>query len=115
MVGMSPIELFHEARLTEALEAQRAVVAARPDDVGERLLLCDLLAFTGDREGVRNELDRLMNVPPNIQEYVREWQSLLHADDARHAGQPPDELPAWTEQLGLRLRADANSRYFDSA
>jgi len=71
--------------------------------------------LSGDREGVRNELDRLMNVPPNVQEYVREWQSLLHADDARHAGQPPDELPAWTEQLGLRLRADANSRYFDSA
>lgn len=113
MHRMTPTELFHEARLTEALEAQRAVVAARPDDVAERMLLCELLAFTGDRDAVLKHLDRLANEPPDVQEYLREWRELLHADGARHAGQPPDPLQSRTAQFVLRLRANADSRWFD--
>jgi len=111
MVRMSPIELFHEARLTEALQAQWAVVAARPDDVSERLLLCELLAFTPDRDGIRQHLDRLAGVSA-VQPYAAEWRDLLHADDARHAGQPPDGLPNLTGQIESRLRADSHSRRF---
>lgn len=110
---MTPIELIHEARLTEALDAQRAVVAARPDDVAERFLLCELLAFAGERAAVRKELERLANGPPDVREYVGEWLALLHADDARHAGQPPDDLAGRTAQFELRLRANADSRWFD--
>jgi type VI secretion system protein ImpE len=113
MHDMTPIELFHGARLTEALAAQRAVVAARPADFGERLLLCDLLAFAGDRATVRTELDRLADGPPDVREYVREWLALLHADNARHAGPPPDALAGRTAQFELRLRANADSRWFD--
>ena len=96
---MTPTELFHEARLTEALEAQRAVVTGRPDDVAERLLLCELLAFTGDREAVLKHLDWLANEPQDVQEYLREWRALLHADSARHSGQPPDPLQSQTAQF----------------
>jgi type VI secretion system protein ImpE len=114
MLRMSPTELFHEARLNEALEAQRAVVADRPDDVAERLLLCELLAFTGDRAAVRHHLARLGTAPSKVGAYVDEWRALLHADDARHAGQPPDCLPNRSAQLELRLRADSRSRWFDA-
>jgi type VI secretion system protein ImpE len=113
MVRMSPIELFHEARLTEALEAQRAVVAARADDVGERLLLCELLAFTPDRDAIRGHLDQLAGAPAAVQQYAAEWRALLHADDARHAGQPPDGLPNRTGQIESRLRADSHSRRYE--
>ena len=114
MHPMTPVELFHEARLTEALEAQRAIVTAKPDDVAERLLLCDLLAFTGDRDAVRKQLDRLADGPPDVREYVDEWRALLHADDARHASQPPDSLADRTLQFELRLRANGDSRWFDA-
>jgi type VI secretion system protein ImpE len=105
MVRMSPIELFHEARLTEALAAQRAVGAARPDDVSERLVLCDLLGFTGDREAVRQELDALRIVPAEVREYVAEWRALLAADDARHLGESPAFLIDPPRHVLKRLRA----------
>jgi protein involved in temperature-dependent protein secretion len=86
---MSPIELFNEARLAEAVAAQQAVVARRPDDVAERLLLCDLLAFTGDRDAVREHLDAIRDESTDLQAYLEEWRDLLLADDARHAGARP--------------------------
>lgn len=113
MPPMTPTELFHEARLTEALAAQRAVVAARPEDVGERLLLCDLLAFSGDRAAVRRELESLSGAPPEVGEYVAEWHRLLHADTARHAGHPPDLYAARPDPVELRLRADCHSRCYE--
>lgn len=87
---MSPTELFQEARLDEAIAAQRAIVAARPNDVGERLLLGELLAFTRIRDEVRRCLQQIGT--PEVQEFVREWRQLLAADDARHAGVPPQFL-----------------------
>ena len=110
---MTPIELFHEARLGEAIEAQRAIVASKPDEVAERLLWCELLAFTGDRAAVRRELDALPRPSPDVSEYVAEWHRLLHADQARHDGQPPDCLPSATAPLLMRMRADCHSRRFD--
>jgi type VI secretion system protein ImpE len=104
MVRMSPIELFHEARLTEALAAHRAAMAARPDDVSERLVLCDLLGFTGDREAVRRELDALRIVPAEVREYATEWRALLAADDARHRGDPPTFLIDPPRHVLTRLR-----------
>jgi len=105
MVPMTPVELFHEARLTEALAAQRAVVAARPDDAGERLLLCELLAFIGDRSAVRRQLDAVPVVPADVGEYVAEWQNLLAADDARHHGERPTFLIDPPPHVRARLRA----------
>jgi type VI secretion system protein ImpE len=105
MVDMSPIELFHEARLTEAIDAQRAVVAARPNDVGERLLLSELLAFTGDRAEVRRQLDRLADAPPDVREYLAECRALLAADEARHRGDRPTFLANPPDHLLKRLHA----------
>jgi protein involved in temperature-dependent protein secretion len=102
---MTPIELFQEARLTEALAEQRRIVEARPDDPGERLLLCDLLAFAGERAAVRPLLKSLKEGPPEIREYVVEWLDLLDADDARHASAMPEFLIEPPQHLRTRLRA----------
>ena len=88
MDRMSPTELFEEARLTEAVATQGAVVRERPTDVGERLLLCAILGFIGDRQAVRRHLTELATGPADVQEYLAEWQRLLTADDRRHAGDP---------------------------
>lgn len=105
MHPMTATELFHEARLTEALGAQRAVVAARPDDAAERLLLCELLAFTGDRAAVRRELPDPVRLTVQPRMYVREWRLLLDADDARHRGEPPTFLIDPPRHVLRRLRA----------
>ena len=104
MVRMTPIELFHEARLAEALDAQRVVVAARPDDVAERLLWCELLAFTGDRDAVRRVLAGLRAAPPGVRAYCDEWQALLAADDARHRADRPTFLIDPFRHVLQRLR-----------
>jgi type VI secretion system protein ImpE len=102
---MTPLELFHEARLTEAIEAQREVVALRPADLIERLLLCELLSFTADRDEVRRQFDRLQDVPADVQDYVAEWRALLLADDARHSGRRPEGIGGWTHQHHYRVGA----------
>jgi type VI secretion system protein ImpE len=89
---MTPIELFQEARLTEAIASQQKILETRADDVAERLLLCDLLAFAGDRGSVRRQLEFLAKAPVEIREYVAEWLQLLNADEARHTGRAPEFL-----------------------
>jgi type VI secretion system protein ImpE len=101
---MSPTELFQEARLDEALAAQRAIVESRPDDVSERLLLCEFLAFTGKRDEVRQCIDEI-KAPPEVRDYIREWRQLLAADDARHAGVPPQFLIDPPAHVLQRLKA----------
>ena len=103
---MTPTELFQEARLTEAIAAQRAVVDMRSDDVRERLVLAELLAFGGDRNEVRRQLDYLTSGPPEIQDYLAEWRRLLAADDARHAGIRPGFLVDPPPHILRRLQAD---------
>ena len=90
MHRMSPIELFHEARLTTPWPPQAAIIRDRPDDIAERLFLCDLLAFNGDRRGRPAPPGRALLGPAEIQPYVAEWRDLLTADDARHAGSSPE-------------------------
>jgi type VI secretion system protein ImpE len=112
MHRMSPTELFEEARLDEAVAKQAAIVRARPDDVAEGLLLGDLLAFAGDRDSVRRQLDTLGPAPHALRPYLAEWRELLAADDRRHAGETPDFLidpsPHVRRRLGVleRLRSD---------
>jgi type VI secretion system protein ImpE len=112
MQCMSPTELFQEARLDEAIAQQTTIVRERPGDIPERLLLCDLLAFTGDRHGVRRHLATLEAGPSELGPYVAEWHDLLAADDRRHAGDPPGFLveppPHVVRRLEVleQLRAD---------
>jgi type VI secretion system protein ImpE len=102
---MSPTELFHEARLTEAVADQEAIVVTRPNDLAERLLLGELLAFTEDRNAVRHHLDRLDNAPTELQPYIAEWRDLLTAEDTRNAGVRPSLILDPPAHLLQRLEA----------
>lgn len=114
---MSPTELFHEARLTDAVAAQMKVVASRPDDVSERLHLCELLAFTGDRDAVRRQLDQLRDAPRELQPFLAEWHDLLAADDSRARPafllDPPEHLLRRVESAD-RFEAGDFDRALDS-
>src|SRR5262245_13353091 len=103
---MTPIELFAEARLAQAIAAQGVFVRQRPDDAGERLLLCELLAFAGHRDGICRHLDVLAEVP-GLAEYIAGWRQILAADDARHAGAIPQFLLDPPDHVLRRLDAVA--------
>src|SRR5262245_55897824 len=103
---MTPIELFEEARLAEAIAAQEAVVRERPGDAAERLLLCELLAFAGGNAAHRRHLDVLAEVP-GLADYVAGWRQILAADDARHAGTAPQFLLDPPDPILSRLDAVA--------
>ncbi|HKB04189.1 MAG TPA: type VI secretion system accessory protein TagJ [Gemmataceae bacterium] len=112
MHRMSPTELFEEARLDEAVARQAAIVREHADDIGERMLLCDLLAFTGDRAAVRQQLFALSTGTADLRPYLAEWHLLLAADHRRHAGERPgfliDPPPHARRRLEVldRLRAE---------
>src|SRR5215216_4856324 len=89
---MTPHDLFHEARLTEALAAQREVVEARPDDAAERLTLCEFLTFAGHRTEARIHLDAIVTTADEMAEYLEGWRCLLAADTARHVSAEPSFL-----------------------
>lgn len=94
--------------MTEALAAQREVVASRPDDAAERLFLCELLAFAGDRDGSRAQLAAIAPSGPEMSDYLATWRDLLKADDRRHAGQPPEFLQEPPSVIGQRLASLAD-------
>lgn len=111
---MTPTELFQEARLGEAIAAQQETVRRLPDDLSERLLLCDLLAFAGNRDAVRREIDRLPSPPIELHEYLSEWLDLLTADDARHAGTTPLWFTEPPQHVHNRLQTAERLRQGDA-
>lgn len=92
MLGMSPLELFHEAQLHNAIAAQRLIVAQASNDHAAQLLLCELLAYTGDRQAVRKQLRTIRTEDPALHDYLDGWRQILHADDTRHEGAEPSFL-----------------------
>jgi len=102
---MTPLELFQEARLTEAILVQQQIVKARPDDVVERFLLCDFLAFARDMAGIQHHLKVLRDAPEDIREYLDQWEGILLAEEARHQGEYPDFLIDQPEHAHKRAQA----------
>jgi type VI secretion system protein ImpE len=110
---MSPLELFHEARLAEAIAAQTALVAAKPKDLDAQLLLCEFLAYAGDRKRVRQQLKAIRTKDTALQDYLDGWRHILHADSARHSNQeahfliePPEHILRRTEIPTLLANGD---------
>jgi type VI secretion system protein ImpE len=54
---MNAGELYKAGRLAEAIEAQIQEVKANPIDNGKRLFLFELLAFAGDLDRARRQID----------------------------------------------------------
>jgi type VI secretion system protein ImpE len=92
MANMSPLDLFNEARLADALAAQRQIVAADPNDVAAQLLLCEFLAYAGLRADARKRLRALRPADAAMQDYLANWQHVLHADNVRHNQRTPNFL-----------------------
>src|SRR5262245_25751290 len=101
---MTPLELFQEGRLRDAIQEQRRLVADRPTDATERLLLAHLQLFEGNFEAVRDHVLSLRDDQPDLSAYLDAYQKLVDAELKRQRGQPAF-LAAPPEHISFRMDA----------
>ncbi len=114
-----PGELFHAGRLTEAIAAANAAVRRAPNDLGARILLAELLAFSGNAERADVILDAAADVDPSAVVAVAEFRQLLRAEVARRQlfrdGRVPEFLGEPTPHQRHALAALVALRLGDAA
>lgn len=98
---------FHAGRLTEAVAAASAAVKKAPADIGARVLLAEMLAFSGNAERADVILDAAADIDPPAAMAVAEFRQLLRAEVARRQlfrdGRVPEFLgePTPTQRAAL--------------
>lgn len=75
--------LFREGNLAAALTAANAAVRRAPTDIGARVLLAELLAFSGNIERADVVLDACADLDPSAAIVVAEFRQLLRGELAR--------------------------------
>jgi type VI secretion system protein ImpE len=105
--NISAGDLFRAGKLTEALAAATAAVKKTPTDLGQRVLLAELLTFAGNLERADVILDAASNIDPSALTVVAEFRQLLRGETARRQlyrdGRVPEFLgePEPTEKASL--------------
>ena len=101
--------LFHAGRLDDAVAAAQAALRKAPTDINARVLLGELLAFTGNLERADVVLDAASAIDPSTALVVAEFRQLVRADMARRQlfrdGRVPEFLADPTETQRLQLAA----------
>jgi type VI secretion system protein ImpE len=99
--------LFREGNLADALTAATAAVRKTPTDIGARVLMAELLAFTGNIERADVVLDACTDLDPTAAIVVAEFRQLLRGETARRQlfsdGRVPEFLgePNAAQRLSL--------------
>jgi type VI secretion system protein ImpE len=105
---MTATELFQAGKLDEAIAAQTAQVKASPADQSKRLFLFELLAFAGDLDRARKQLDALHYEEIELQAAAADYQKVLDAEQQRRkvfrdGVQPKFLVDVPPEHVRLRL------------
>jgi type VI secretion system protein ImpE len=106
---MNASDLFKAAKLPEAIDAQIAEVKANPGDQSKRLFLFEMLAFAGDLDRARRQIDAVNYGQMELDTAVLAYRKLLDAEQARRRlfsdGVSPQFLKEPPEHVRLRLEA----------
>src|SRR5579872_3591582 len=101
--------LFRAGKLDDAVAAAQAALRKAPTDLNARVLLGELLAFTGNLERADVVLDAASAIDPTTALVVAEFRQLIRADMARRQlfrdGRVPEFLADPTETQRLQLAA----------
>ncbi|MBO1326518.1 tetratricopeptide repeat protein [Acetobacter sp. TBRC 12305] len=93
---LSAAALLRAGRLNDAIAAATAAVRATPTDIGQRVLLAELLLFSGNLERADVILDAAGQIDPSAAVVISEFRQLLRAETARRQvlgeGRVPDIL-----------------------
>jgi type VI secretion system protein ImpE len=111
--------LFRAGKLDDAVAAAQAALRKSPTDLNARVLLGELLAFTGNLERADVVLDAASAIDPTTALVVAEFRQLIRADMARRQlfrdGRVPEFLADPTEAQRLQLAALVALRAGDTA
>jgi type VI secretion system protein ImpE len=111
--------LFRAGKLDDAVAAAQAALRKAPTDLNARVLLGELLAFTGNLERADVVLDAASAIDPTTALVVAEFRQLIRADMARRQlfrdGRVPEFLADPTEVQRLQLAALVALRAGDKA
>jgi type VI secretion system protein ImpE len=106
---MTPTELYKAGKLGEAIDGQVHAVKTTPGDHGKRLFLFELLAFAGDLDRARRQIDAVNYGQMELDTAVLNYRKLLDAEEARRRvfreGIMPQFLVPPPEHVGPRLEA----------
>jgi len=106
---MNSSERYKAGQLSQAIDAQIQEVKKSPADQGKRLFLFELLAFAGDLERARKQIDAIQYNEPERDLEVLKYRKLLDAEAKRRqlfsAGVKPGFLAPPPEHVALRLDA----------
>lgn len=109
MTDMTAADLLRAGRLTDAIAAAQAAVKKAPLDLAGRILLAELLVFSGNLERADVLLDAASTIDPSASLVVAEFRQLIRADMARRQlfrdGRVPELLSDATEAQALQLAA----------
>jgi type VI secretion system protein ImpE len=101
--------LLRAGKLDEAIAAAQAALRKSPTDLNARVLLGELLAFSGNLERADVVLDAASAIDPSTALVVAEFRQLIRADMARRQlfrdGRVPELLSDPTETQRLQLAA----------
>lgn len=111
---MSTNDLFQAGKLREAISSAADEVRARPTDPGLRLLLSELLCFSGELERADRQLDAITQADSKVLPWVTAFRHLIRADQARHdffkLGSVPEFLHPPDEAVRALLEASIHLR-----
>jgi len=115
----SAAALLRAGKLDDAVAAGQAAVRKSPTDLNARVLLGELLSFTGNLERADVVLDAASAIDPTTALVVAEFRQLIRADMARRQlfrdGRVPEFLNEPTEAQRLQLAALVALRSGDTA
>jgi type VI secretion system protein ImpE len=106
---MNASDLFKAGKLSEAIDSQLQDVKKNPADHGKRLFLFELLAFAGDLDRARKQVDIINYGEAERDAAVLAYRKALDSEQARRRlfseGLKPQFLAPPPEHLTLRIDA----------
>src|SRR5215469_1701748 len=80
---MNASDFFQAGKLQDAINAQVQEVKAHPADQSKRLFLFELLAFAGDLDRARRQIEALTYTEPELVAGVLNYKNLLNSEESR--------------------------------
>jgi len=109
MTDQTAAELLRAGKLADALTMAQNAVRKAPTDLSARILLAELLVFSGNLERADVLLDAASTIDPSSAVVMAEFRQLIRADMARRQlfrdGRVPELLTDPTEVQRLHLAA----------
>jgi len=95
---MTPLALYREAKLREAIKALGEELRSNPMDAKRRTFLFELLVFAGEYDRAEKQLDILAGANADAAAGTLLYRSALHAERTRQAMFASGELPAQKDE-----------------